>query len=61
MLLDLSDVAVEVKQDPSRMRPSDVMVIRGSAEKFRKATNWEPLIPFKQTVKDLLDFWRERV
>ena len=60
-LLDLTDVAVEVKQDPARMRPSDVMVLQGSAEKFKKATGWKPEIPFDQTLRDLLDFWRERV
>lgn len=60
-LIEIADVAVEVKQDPSRMRPSDVMVLRGSAEKFKKATGWSPEIPFEQTLRDLLDFWRERV
>jgi GDP-4-dehydro-6-deoxy-D-mannose reductase len=60
-LLKLTDAKVEVKQDPARMRPSDVMVLQGSAEKFRKETGWEPEIPFGQTLCDLLDFWRERV
>lgn len=60
-LIEIADVAVEVKQDPSRMRPSDVMVLRGSAEKFKKATGWSPEIPFEKTLRDLLDFWRERV
>jgi len=60
-LLDMADVTVEVKQDPSRMRPSDVMVLRGSAEKFKRATGWKPEIPFEQTLRDLLEFWRERV
>ncbi len=60
-LLELSDVKVDVKQDPSRMRPSDVMVLQGSAEKFRKATGWKPEIPFEKTLRDLLEFWRERV
>ena len=61
MLLDLADVAVEIKQDPSRLRPSDVMVLQGSAEKFKNATGWKPEIPFEKTLKDLLAFWRVRV
>ena len=61
MLLSISKVKVEIKQDPTRLRPSDVMVLRGSAEKFRKATGWVPEISFEQTLRDLLDFWRERL
>lgn len=61
MLLGMSKVKIEVKQDPDRLRPSDVMVLQGSADKFRKETGWIPEIPFEQTVRDLLAFWRERV
>lgn len=61
MLLGMSRVEVEVEQDPSRMRPSDVPVLLGSCEKFREATGWEPKIPFEKTLEDLLKYWRERV
>jgi len=61
MLMSISKVKVEIKQDPARLRPSDVMILRGSSEKFRKATGWVPEIPFEQTLKDLLDFWKGRV
>jgi nucleoside-diphosphate-sugar epimerase len=29
--------------------------------KFRAATGWEPKIPFEQTLRDVLDYWRDRV
>ncbi len=29
--------------------------------KFRTLTGWQPMIPFKQTLLDLLNYWRERV
>jgi GDP-4-dehydro-6-deoxy-D-mannose reductase len=45
-------------QDPDLMRPTDEPVIWGSAEKFRKATGWEPTIPLEQTLADMLDYWR---
>jgi GDP-4-dehydro-6-deoxy-D-mannose reductase len=61
MLLAQTDAKIEIKQDPARLRPSDVMVLQGSAEKFKKATGWEPEIPFEQTVTDLLEFWRNRI
>lgn len=61
MLLKLSDVDVEIRQDPARMRPSDVPILAGDATKFKKATGWEPEIPFEKTLEDLLNYWRKRV
>ena len=51
----------EVVPDPARMRPSDVPRLIGDAAKFRRATGWEPRIPFEQTMKDLLEYWRARL
>lgn len=60
-LLKLAKVSVEVRQDPARMRPSDVMILQGDSTRFRERTGWQPIIPFDQTLKDLLDYWRERI
>ncbi|MBD3414022.1 MAG: NAD-dependent epimerase/dehydratase family protein [Candidatus Aminicenantes bacterium] len=61
MLLSLCKDEVEVKVDPDRLRPSDVPILLSDSTKFRKITGWEPEIPFIQSLKDLLDFWRDRV
>lgn len=61
MLLSLTDVSVKLKKDPNRMRPSDVSILHGDYSKFREATGWQPTIDIKQTLKDLLNYWRERV
>jgi GDP-4-dehydro-6-deoxy-D-mannose reductase len=60
MLIELSGVKVKVVRDESRMRPSDVPILVGDYSKFKKETGWEPLIPFEQTLEDLLNFWREK-
>jgi len=60
-LLSLSKVKVKVEVDPKRLRPSDVPILLSDCTKFRKLTGWKPKIPFKQTMSDLLDYWRERV
>lgn len=60
-LLQLSQVEIEVQQDPNRMRPSDVEILLGSYEKFHRQTGWTPQIPFEKTLQDLLDYWRCRV
>jgi len=61
ILLDLANVKVEVREDPARMRPSDVPLLVGDGSKFRSVTGWEPTIPFEVTLKDLLEHWRKRV
>jgi GDP-4-dehydro-6-deoxy-D-mannose reductase len=58
-LLALASVKVEVEVDPARLRPSDVEILIGDSSKFRADTGWEPRIPFEQTLRDLLDYWRE--
>lgn len=61
MLLKMSKVKVKIRQDSLRMRPSDIPILLGDNSKFVKKTGWQPEIPFKKTLKDLLDYWRKRV
>ncbi|MBI3385783.1 GDP-mannose 4,6-dehydratase [Candidatus Gottesmanbacteria bacterium] len=61
LLLSFSKVKPEIKQDPLRMRPSDVPVLTGDSSKFRAKTGWKPQIPFEKTMEELLNYWRERV
>ena len=61
LLLKISKVKVEIKQDSARMRPSDVSVLLGDNTKFCKQTGWKPEIPFEQTLKDLLEYWRGKI
>jgi GDP-4-dehydro-6-deoxy-D-mannose reductase len=61
LILTMSDVEIEIKRDPQRMRPSDVMLLVTDTGKINRVTGWKPEIPFKRTVRDLLDYWRERV
>lgn len=60
-LLSLSKVKIKIKEDPERLRPSDVPILIGDNTKFVKQTGWQPEIPFEKTLKDLLDYWREKV
>jgi GDP-4-dehydro-6-deoxy-D-mannose reductase len=61
-LLAQSTVAgIPVRTDPARLRPSDVMVLEGDPSKIERAVGWKVEIPFEQTLRDLLDYWRHRV
>jgi GDP-4-dehydro-6-deoxy-D-mannose reductase len=59
-LLSFTDAKIEVKQDPARMRPSDVPRLLGDCSRFKRDTGWQLEIPFEQTLRDTLDFWRQR-
>ncbi|MBN1680448.1 MAG: GDP-mannose 4,6-dehydratase [Anaerolineae bacterium] len=60
-LLGYSAVSIEVRQDPTRMRPSDIPRRIGNADKLRQRTGWEPTIPFEQTLLDILNDWRRHM
>jgi GDP-4-dehydro-6-deoxy-D-mannose reductase len=57
-LAALTDLRVEQRTDPSRLRKHEVMDIRGSHERLTGATGWEPQIALDRTLADTLDWWR---
>jgi len=62
LLLSKSKVKnIQIKQDPERMRPSDVPVLWGDFSKFREKTGWQPETSFEKTIEDLLNYWREKI
>ncbi len=60
-LISQSKIKVTVKEDPSRMRPSDVSILLGDCSQFTQETGWKTTIPFEQTLTDLLNYWRKKV
>lgn len=52
---------IRVEQDPELIRPADVTSQIPSAAKFKAETGWEPQIPYEQTLREMLDYWRARV
>ena len=54
----MTTVKVKVETDKARLRPSDVQLLLGDCSKFRADTGWKPTIPFEQTLRDTLDYWR---
>lgn len=58
LLLSLSKASIQVKQDPERLRPSDIPSAIGNTEAMRQSTGWQPRIPLEQTLQELLDYWR---
>ena len=52
---------IRIEIDPDRLRPIDADLQVPDTSKFAAHTGWAPQISFKQTMIDLLDYWRERV
>lgn len=61
ILLANTKLKIKVEVDPTRLRPSDVEILLGDYSRLNKVTGWEPTFTLEQTLKDLLDYWRERV
>ena len=61
-LISMSTVKnIRVETDPERLRPIDADLQVPNTAKFQSVTGWKPEIPFEQTMKDLLQYWRDRI
>lgn len=61
MIIGMSTADIEVKVDPNKIRPVDVPVIEADITKINMETGWKPLIPLRQTIEEILNYWREQI
>ncbi len=47
-----------ISVDPILLRPTDEKIIVGDVSKLKKHTGWSQMIPMKQTISDMLEYWR---
>lgn len=52
---------IRIEEEPGRLRPIDADLQVPDCRKFKEHTGWEPQIPFKKTMADLLNYWRTRL
>jgi GDP-4-dehydro-6-deoxy-D-mannose reductase len=57
-LLAMSQVKIQVLEDPARMRASEVSYVAGSSAKAGHLLQWSPQIPWETTLRSVLDYWR---
>ncbi len=60
-LISLSNASIATSFDSRRQRPSESNVLTASHAKLTEATGWQPEIPFEQTLRDILDYWRIKI
>lgn len=51
---------LQIKVDPALLRPTDEKIIVGDVTKLKRDTGWKQDIPMKQTIADMLDYWRSK-
>ncbi|UVK38218.1 GDP-mannose 4,6-dehydratase [Mesorhizobium sp. AR10] len=56
-LIAQSGIDIEIRADPKKLRPNDIPVAWGDASKARAKLNWQPLVPFEQTIADVFGYW----
>lgn len=60
MLLSLSNKKIEVKINQTLLRPLDNPELVCNPSKFQKLTDWKPNFPIEESLKRILDFWRNK-
>ena len=61
ILKSMARCKIEHEVDPGLLRPSDVTLQIPDISKFQHATGWKPEIPLEATLRDLLDYHRNRI
>lgn len=60
-LKEQSTATITTQVNSALYRPADFSFKIPSCEKFQKLTDWEPEIFLKQTMSDILEYWRARL
>ncbi|MCX8014978.1 MAG: GDP-mannose 4,6-dehydratase [candidate division WOR-3 bacterium] len=60
-LLKLSTVSIKVHIDKQLVRKYDIALLTGKADKFKKTTGWQPKVNFFTTLKNLLEYYRQKI
>jgi len=60
-LLAASQTDLDLVTDPELVRPVDTPVVRGDSSRLRAETGWEPVIPFAESLADIMADARSRL
>ena len=61
MIVKLSEKTIKIEVDKNKLRPMDVPIIEADIEKLVKTTGWKKKIDLEQTLKETLEYWREKI
>ena len=60
-LVKKARVPVQVRVDPARYRPNDILLLVGNPARIRDEIGWTPAIPLERTLDDMLEYWRSHI
>lgn len=60
-LISMAKGPIPHRVDPALLRPADVTLQIPCVEKFKAATGWAPKYSFDDSIRHLIEYWRERV
>ncbi len=60
-ILKLSTVPITVEVDSAKLRPLDIPIIEADISKLTECIAWKPEIPLIQTLRETLDYWRQKI
>lgn len=58
-MITILDTPVDIQVDPERLRPLDIPVMVANNAKIR-SLGWEPTIPLDESLRRIIDYWREQ-
>lgn len=60
-LIDYAKIKIQIKQDPSKIRPVEIVELVADTSKIVKDTGWKSNYSIDRTIEDLLDYWRFKI
>ena len=60
-LMQAAGVHADIQTDPTRLRPSDIPIVCGSAAKAWDLLGWQPVVQWAETIAAVTGYWRDRV
>lgn len=57
---EITGIKFELQIEPKRLRGYDIQLLAGNHSAITHSVGWKPSIPFKQTLIDLLNYWKEK-
>ena len=61
IMFEITGVDAKIEIDKNKLRPNEQKRVYGSNEKIKNITGWEPKIPLKQSIADILNYWKEKL
>ena len=60
-LAEIMKLKITVETETARKGATGPPIILGDPSKLKRDTGWQPQIPFRRSLVDLVEYWRERI